>query len=43
LLYTAVVGVVAAPYGLFQHWNVNTPQWIGVLIQRAEAHCEHRR
>ena len=39
----ALVGYVAAFHGLFQHWNVNTPRWLGFLIQRPEAHCEHHR
>ena len=39
----ALVGYVAAFYGMFQHWNVNTPRWLGLLIQRPEAHCEHHR
>ena len=38
-----LVGYVAAFYGMFQHWNVNTPRWLGLLIQRPEAHCEHHR
>jgi sterol desaturase/sphingolipid hydroxylase (fatty acid hydroxylase superfamily) len=42
-LAAALVGYVAAFYGLFQHWNVATPRWLGVLIQRPEAHCEHHR
>ncbi|WP_372524896.1 sterol desaturase family protein [Piscinibacter sp.] len=42
-LAAALTGYVAAFYGLFQHWNVHTPQWLGVLIQRPEAHCEHHR
>ncbi|MGZ5132740.1 MAG: sterol desaturase family protein, partial [Caldimonas sp.] len=42
-LAAALVGYVAAFYGLFQHWNVTTPRWLGVLIQRPEAHCEHHR
>jgi sterol desaturase/sphingolipid hydroxylase (fatty acid hydroxylase superfamily) len=42
-LAAALVGYVAAFHGLFQHWNVNTPQWLGYLIQRPEAHCEHHR
>ncbi|HMM66031.1 MAG TPA: sterol desaturase family protein [Dokdonella sp.] len=42
-LAAALVGYVAAFYGMFQHWNVRTPQWLGVLIQRPEAHCEHHR
>ena len=39
----ALVGYVAAFHGMFQHWNVRTPRWIGYLIQRPEAHCEHHR
>lgn len=39
----ALTGYVAAFYGMFQHWNIHTPRWIGVLIQRPEAHCEHHR
>ena len=39
----ALTGYVAAIYGMFQHWNVRTPRWLGVLIQRPEAHCEHHR
>lgn len=42
-LAAALTGVVAAFYGLFQHWNVRTPQWLGYLIQRPEAHCVHHR
>jgi hypothetical protein len=42
-LAAALVGYVAAFHGLFQHWNVATPRWLGVLIQRPEAHCEHHR
>lgn len=42
-LAAAVVGVVAAFHGMFQHWNVHTPRWIGYFIQRPEAHCEHHR
>ncbi len=42
-LAAALVGVVAAFHGMFQHWNVHTPHWIGWFIQRPEAHCEHHR
>lgn len=42
-LAAALVGYVAAFYGMFQHWNVHTPRWLGLLIQRPEAHCEHHR
>ncbi|MDM0113377.1 sterol desaturase family protein [Variovorax sp. J22R133] len=42
-LAAALVGYVAAFYGMFQHWNVRTPQWLGYIIQRPEAHCVHHR
>ena len=42
-LAAALTGYVAAFYGMFQHWNVHTPRWLGYLIQRPEAHCEHHR
>jgi sterol desaturase/sphingolipid hydroxylase (fatty acid hydroxylase superfamily) len=42
-LAAALVGYVAAFHGMFQHWNVRTPRWIGFVIQRPEAHCEHHR
>jgi sterol desaturase/sphingolipid hydroxylase (fatty acid hydroxylase superfamily) len=42
-LAAALVGYVAAFYGMFQHWNVHTPRRLGYLIQRPEAHCEHHR
>lgn len=39
----AWTGFVAAFYGMFQHWNVRTPRWLGVLIQRPESHCVHHQ
>lgn len=39
----ALVGYLVAFHGMFQHWNVRTPQWLGVLIQRPESHCVHHR
>jgi len=39
----AATGYVAAFYGYFQHMNVRTPQWLGYLIQRPEAHCIHHQ
>ena len=42
-LAAALTGYVAAFYGMFQHWNIHTPHWLGYLIQRPEAHCEHHR
>lgn len=40
-LAAAITGYVAAFYGMFQHLNLRTPQWLGVIIQRPEAHCLH--
>ncbi len=37
----AGVGFIAAFYGMFQHCNIRTPQWLGYLIQRPESHCVH--
>jgi sterol desaturase/sphingolipid hydroxylase (fatty acid hydroxylase superfamily) len=37
----ATVGYVAAFYGMFQHWNVRTPRWLGYIIQRPESHGLH--
>ena len=42
-LAAALVGYLAAFYGMFQHWNVRTPVWLGYVIQRPEAHCVHHR
>ena len=42
-LAAALVGYVSAFYAMFQHWNVRTPQWLGYVIQRPEAHCVHHR
>jgi sterol desaturase/sphingolipid hydroxylase (fatty acid hydroxylase superfamily) len=39
----ALVGYLVAFNGYFQHWNVRTPQWIGYILQRPEAHCVHHR
>ena len=39
----ALTGYVAAFYGMFQHLNMHTPRWLGYVIQRPEAHCEHHR
>lgn len=37
----AATGYVAAFYGMFQHWNVRTPRWLGYVIQRPESHSWH--
>jgi sterol desaturase/sphingolipid hydroxylase (fatty acid hydroxylase superfamily) len=42
-LAAALVGYLVAFHGMFQHWNVRTPAWLGYLIQRPEAHCVHHR
>ncbi len=42
-LAAAWVGYLYGFYGLFQHWNVRTPQWLGYVIQRPESHCVHHR
>ncbi len=39
----AWVGLIQAFAGMFQHWNVHTPTWLGWFIQRPEAHCLHHR
>ncbi|TPQ28841.1 fatty acid hydroxylase [Bradyrhizobium guangdongense] len=39
----AATGYIAAFYGYFQHMNVRTPQWLGYVIQRPEAHCVHHQ
>ena len=42
-LAAAIIGYVAVFYGLFQHFNIATPQWLGYLIQRPESHAVHHR
>jgi sterol desaturase/sphingolipid hydroxylase (fatty acid hydroxylase superfamily) len=42
-LAAAIVGYVFTFYGFFQHWNVNTPRWLGYVLQRPESHCVHHR
>ena len=37
LAITTTSGVL----GLFYHWNVATPRWLGYLVQRPESHCIH--
>jgi sterol desaturase/sphingolipid hydroxylase (fatty acid hydroxylase superfamily) len=37
----ALGGFIAFFNGMFQHWNVRTPQWVGWIIQRPEAHALH--
>lgn len=40
-LAAALVGYLAAFYGMFQHLNVRTPRRLGLLIQRPESHGLH--
>lgn len=28
---------------LYYHWNVNTPRWLGFVLQRPESHCVHHQ
>lgn len=42
-LAAAITGYLAAFYGIFQHWNIRTPRWLGYLIQRPESHNVHHR
>jgi sterol desaturase/sphingolipid hydroxylase (fatty acid hydroxylase superfamily) len=28
---------------LFYHWNVETPHWLGFIVQRPESHCLHHQ
>lgn len=37
----ALAGYVGFVVAMFQHLNVRTPQWIGWIIQRPEAHAVH--
>ncbi len=38
-----LLAYIGAFYGMFQHFNIATPRWLGYLIQRPEAHCVHHR
>jgi len=37
----ALAGYLSFLVGMFQHLNVRTPQWIGWIVQRPEAHSVH--
>ena len=37
----ALAGYLGFFVGMFQHLNVRTPQWLGYVIQRPEAHSVH--
>ena len=36
-----IITNVSGVLGLFYHWNVNTPRWLGYIVQRPESHCVH--
>jgi len=36
-----VISIVSGVAGLFYHWNVATPRWLGYIVQRPESHCVH--
>ncbi|MCI4428022.1 MAG: sterol desaturase family protein [Burkholderiales bacterium] len=37
----AIAGYASAFCAMFQHWNIQTPRWLGNFIQRPESHCLH--
>ena len=37
----ALAGTIGFFFAVFQHWNIKTPRWIGLVVQRPEAHCLH--
>lgn len=39
----ALTGYIANFYSFFQHMNIRTPRWLGYVIQRPEAHCQHHQ
>jgi len=42
-LAAMLVAWIGAFYGMFQHFNVRTPRWLGWFIQRPEAHSLHHQ
>ena len=40
-LASMLCAYIGAFYGMFQHFNIRTPCWLGWFIQRPEAHCLH--
>jgi sterol desaturase/sphingolipid hydroxylase (fatty acid hydroxylase superfamily) len=42
-LASMLCAYIGAVYGMFQHLNIRTPRWLGIFIQRPEAHCLHHR
>ncbi len=37
----AIATLLSGLAEFFYHWNVETPHWIGYIIQRPESHCVH--
>lgn len=40
-LAAALAGYIGAFISMFQHLDVDTPRWLGYVIQRPESHCVH--
>ena len=38
-----VISTASGVAGLFYHWNIATPRWLGYVIQRPESHCLHHQ
>lgn len=38
-----LAGVLAFFIALYQHWDITTPHWTGLIIQRPEAHMLHHQ
>jgi sterol desaturase/sphingolipid hydroxylase (fatty acid hydroxylase superfamily) len=38
---TTIILLVTNFFSIFQHANINTPQWLGYIIQRPESHAYH--
>ena len=36
-----IIANVSGILGLFYHWNIATPRWLGYIVQRPESHCVH--
>ncbi len=43
-LQAGLIGIAFGGFNvMFQHLNINTPQWIGYFVQRPESHCIHHQ
>jgi sterol desaturase/sphingolipid hydroxylase (fatty acid hydroxylase superfamily) len=36
-----IASTTSGVLGLFYHWNISTPRWLGYVVQRPESHCVH--